>query len=273
MPIDLTELKASCSNCAMRELCLPIGLSADERRRADQLVYARRKVRRGADLHRAGDVFSAIYAIRSGFFKNDLVFEDGREQVMGFYMSGDILGVDGIDADRYACNAVALEDSEVCVIPFIRLEEISREVRGLQHQFHQVMGREMVRHQGVKTLLGSARAEVRVAAFLLNLSRRFESRGCSASELNLPMTREDIGSFLGLTLETVSRLFSQFQRGNLVAVQQKHVRILDAAGLGKIVGGAYGAGRPAAGTAIPKRRLPISGRPVAAALSALASGA
>ena len=234
-PTAFAQLKASCSNCGLRELCLPIGLSADEIERLDQLVYARRKVRRGEDLYRVGDAFSAIYAIRSGFFKNELVLEDGREQVMGFHMPGDILGIDGIGADRCACNAVALEDSEVCVIPFSRLEEISREVRGLQHQFHQFMSREMVRDQGVMLLLGSMRADARLAAFLLNLSRRLEARGYSASEFNLRMTREEIGSFLGLKLETVSRLFSKLQEANLVAVLQKHIRILDAGGLRRMV--------------------------------------
>jgi CRP/FNR family transcriptional regulator len=270
MPIDLTQLKASCSNCGLRELCLPIGLSAGDLKRLDQLVYARRKIRRGEDLYRAGNAFGAIYAIRSGFFKNDLVFADGREQVMGFHMSGDILGVDGIGADHYACNAVALEDSEVCVIPFIRLEEISREVRGLQHLFHQLMGREMLRYQGVKMLLGGARAEVRVAAFLLNLSQRFEARGYSASEFNLRMTREDLGSFLGLQLETVSRLFSKFQRAKLLDVMQKYIRILDAAGLRKIVGATELDGRCAARAVPSKRRLPASRRPISAAVSASA---
>ncbi len=261
IPLGLTQLKASCSNCGLCELCLPIGLSADEIERLDQLIYARRKVKCGEDLYRVGDSFSAIYAIRSGFFKNELVLEDGREQVMGFHMPGDILGIDGIGGDRYACNAVALEDSDVCVIPFSRLEEISREVRGLQHQFHQFMSREMVRDQGVMLLLGSMRAEARLAAFLLNLSRRFEARGYSASEFNLRMTREEIGSFLGLKLETVSRLFSKLQEENLVAVLQKHIRILDAAGLRKIVGPTDGAGRSAVGARLLTPRLPLNGRP------------
>ena len=265
IPIGLELLKASCSNCGLRELCLPIGLSAYELDRLDQLVYARRKVRRGEDLYRVGDSFSAIYAIRSGFFKNELVLEDGREQVMGFHMPGDILGIDGIGGDLYACNAVALEDSEVCVIPFIRLEEISREVRGLQHQFHQFMSREMVRDQGVMLLLGSMRAEARLAAFLLNLSRRFEARGYSASEFNLRMTREEIGSFLGLKLETVSRLFSQFQRANLVVVLQRYIRIVDAAGLRKIVASTDEAGRSAVGARLSRPELPRNGRPELAA--------
>lgn len=267
-PMGPAQLKSSCSNCGLRELCLPIGLSADEIERLDQLVYARRKVKRGEDLYRVGDSFGAIYAIRSGFFKNELVFEDGREQVMGFHMPGDILGIDGIGGDRYACNAVALEDSEVCVIPFSRLEDISRKVRGLQHKFHQFMSREMVRDQGVMLLLGSMRAEARLAAFLLNLSRRFEARGYSASEFSLRMTREEIGSFLGLKLETVSRLFSKMQDENLVAVLQKHIRIRDAAGLRKIVGPTDGAGRSAVGTRLPTPQLPLDGRPELAASSA-----
>lgn len=238
-----TPLKASCSNCGLRELCLPVGLSAEEVACLDQLVYARRKVARGEDLYLAGAPFSAIYAIRSGFFKNEMVFEDGRQQVMGFHMPGDILGVDGIASDRYACNAVALENSEVCVIPFSRLEEISREVHSLQHQFHQFLSREMMRDQGVMLLLGSMRADARLAAFLLNLSLRFEARGYSASEFNLRMTREEIGSFIGLQLETVSRLFSKFQEVKLIAVMQKNIRILDAAGLRQIVEASEGTSR------------------------------
>jgi len=265
IPMGPAQLKASCSNCGLRELCLPVGLSADEIERLDQLVYARRKVRRGEDLYRVGNSFSAIYAVRSGFFKNELVLEDGREQVMGFHMPGDILGIDGIGEDRYACNAVALEDSEVCVIPFLRLEEISRQVRCLQHQFNQFMGREMARDQGVMLLLGSMRAEARLAAFLLNLSRRFESRGYSASEFTLRMTREEIGSFLGLKLETVSRLFSKLQEGNLVAVLQKHIRILDAAALRKIADPTDGAGRSAHGTGPSKLQRPLDARPEMAA--------
>jgi CRP/FNR family transcriptional regulator, anaerobic regulatory protein len=268
MPTVTAQIKSSCSNCGLRELCLPIGLSADEFKRLDQLVYARRKIGRGEDLYRAGNAFSAIYAVRSGFFKNDLVYQDGRGQVIGFHMEGDILGIDGIGTDRYACNAVALEDSEVCVIPFSRLEEIAHGVRSLQRQFHQVMSREMVRNHDVMLLLG-ARAEVRLAAFLLNLSRRLKARGYSASQFTLRMTREEIGSFLWLKLETVSRMFSKFQQENLITVVQRHIRILDAAGLGNIVRPPGGEQRHAAGTGLSKRRLPLNGRPEPAVSSAL----
>jgi CRP/FNR family transcriptional regulator len=230
-PIDLHHLKAVCSGCSLRELCLPMGLTPDEIEHLDQLVYTRRRVKRGEGLYRPGDAFGSIYAVRSGFFKSGVVLEDGRDQVTGFHMPGEILGLDGIGTERHTCGATALEDSEVCVIPFSRLEEVSREVRTLQHQFHKVMSREIVRDQGVMMLLGTMRAEERLAAFLLNLSQRFVARGYSPAEFHLRMTREEIGSYLGLKLETVSRVFSRFQEAGLVAVQQKHIRILDPDGL------------------------------------------
>ena len=234
--INLQQLKSACSACSLHELCLPMGLSPEELERLDRLVATRRKVKRGESLYRTADPFGSIYAIRNGFFKSAIVLEDGRDQVTGFHMAGEILGLDGIGTERHTCNAIALEDSEVCVMPFARLEELSREVRNLQIQFHKVMSREIVRDQGVMTLLGTMRADERLAAFLLNLSQRFVARGYSPSEFHLRMTREEIGSYLGLKLETVSRIFSRFQADGLVAVQQKHIRILDSGGLQRVLG-------------------------------------
>jgi CRP/FNR family transcriptional regulator len=213
-----------------------MGLSHDEVEHLDQLLYTRRRVKRGESLYHTDDAFGSLYAIRAGFFKTTALFADGRDQVTGFHMPGEILGLDGIGAERHECNAVALEDSEVCVIPFSRLEELSREVRNLQHQFHKVMSREIVRDQGVMMLLGTMRAEERVAAFLLNLSQRFVARGFSPAEFYLRMTREEIGSYLGLKLETVSRIFSRFQEEGLVEVNQKHIRILSGDGLRHVLG-------------------------------------
>ena len=229
--IPLAVIKTACSNCNLRELCLPLGLSATELERLDDLVSTRRRLKRGEHLYRAGADFDAIYAIRAGFFKTDVLLEDGREQVTGFQMTGELLGLDGISSERHSCNAVALEDSEVCAIPFSHLESLSREIHTLQHHFHKVMSREIVRDHGVMMLLGTMRAEERLAAFLLNLSQRFTSRGFSPAEFYLRMTREEIGSYLGLKLETVSRAFSKFQEEGYIAVQQKHIRILDVAGL------------------------------------------
>ena len=229
--ISLSVIKTACSNCNLRELCLPFGLSLEELTRLDDLVSTRRRIKRGDHLYRAGEAFDAIYAIRSGFFKTDVLLEDGRDQVTGFQMAGELLGLDGISTEHHTCNAIALEDSEICAIPFSRLEILSREIHTLQHHFHKVMSLEIVRDHGVMMLLGTMRAEERLAAFLLNLSQRFTARGFSHAEFYLRMTREEIGSYLGLKLETVSRAFSKFQEEGYIAVQQKHIRILNVNGL------------------------------------------
>jgi CRP/FNR family transcriptional regulator len=229
--ICLSVIKTACSNCNLRELCLPFGLSLEELERLDDLISTRRRIKRGEHLYRAGAPFDSIFAIRSGFFKTDVLLEDGRDQVTGFQMAGELLGLDGISTEFHTCNAIALEDSEICSIPFSRLESLSREIHNLQHHFHKVMSREIVRDHGVMMLLGTMRAEERLAAFLLNLSQRFTARGFSHAEFYLRMTREEIGSYLGLKLETVSRAFSRFQEEGYIAVQQKHIRILDVNGL------------------------------------------
>ena len=228
-------IKVACSNCNLRELCMPMDLTTEELDRIDAVVGARRKVKRGATLFRNGEKFTSLYAIRTGFFKTCLVAEDGRDQVTGFQMAGEVIGLDGIVNERHACDAVALEDAEVCVMPFDRIEELSRDINALQHHVHKIMSREIVREHGVMLLLGSMRAEERLAAFLLNLVQRLHARGFSRSELVLRMTREEIGSYLGLKLETVSRTFSKFAEEGIIEVQQRHVRILNAEALKDIV--------------------------------------
>ena len=214
---------------------MPLGLNETEMERVDEVVATRRKVSRGDNLFRNGDKFNALYAIRTGFFKTRISAEDGRDQVTGFQMAGEIIGLDGIVSDHHTCDAVALEDAEVCVMPFDRIEELSREITSLQRHVHKIMSREIVRENGVMLLLGSMRAEERLAAFLLNLVQRLHARGFSQSELILRMTREEIGSYLGLKLETVSRTFSKFVEDGIVEVKQRHVRILNADALKLIV--------------------------------------
>ncbi len=214
---------------------MPLGLNEDELKRLDDLVAARRKISRGDILYRNGEKFSALYAIRTGFFKTTVAAEDGRDQVTGFQMAGEVIGLDGIVSDHHTCDAVALEDAEVCVMNFDRLEDLSREINALQRHVHKIMSREIVRENGVMLLLGSMRADERLAAFLLNLVQRLHARGFSQSELVLRMTREEIGSYLGLKLETVSRTFSKFVEEGIVEVKQRHVRILNPEALKLIV--------------------------------------
>ena len=234
---DITPqtIKVACSNCNLRELCMPLGLSNTELERLDDVVANRRKVKRGALLFRNGEKFQSLFAIRTGFFKTCIASEDGRDQVTGFQMAGEIIGLDGIMNDHHTCDAVALEDAEVCVMPCDRVEELSREITSLQRHVHRIMSREIVRENGVMLLLGSMRAEERLAAFLLNLVQRLHARGFSQSELVLRMTREEIGSYLGLKLETVSRTFSKFVEDGMVEVKQRHVRILNTDALKDII--------------------------------------
>lgn len=233
--INQQTIKVACSNCNLRELCMPLGLSSAELDRIDEMVASRRKIKRGSTLFRNGEKFSNLYAIRTGFFKTCVASEDGRDQVTGFQMAGEVIGLDGIVNDNHTCDAVALEDAEVCVMPFDRIEDLSREINALQRHVHKIMSREIVRENGVMLLLGSMRAEERLAAFLLNLVQRLHARGFSQSELVLRMTREEIGSYLGLKLETVSRTFSRFVEDGIVEVRQRHVRILNTDTLRDIV--------------------------------------
>ena len=228
-------IKIACSNCNLRELCMPVGLNDEELRRVDELVGTRKIIKRGALLFHSGEKFTSLYAVRIGFFKTCITTEDGRAQVTGFQMAGEIIGLDGIVDDQHTCDAIALEDAEVCVMPFDRIEEISREVNVLQHHVHKIMSREIVREHGVMFSLGSMRAEERVAAFLLNLLHRLQARGFSKSELVLRMTREEIGSFLGVKLETVSRIFSKLAEEKIIEVKQRNILVRDEQALKRIV--------------------------------------
>jgi CRP/FNR family transcriptional regulator, anaerobic regulatory protein len=250
---DLGRLRATCAACSLRELCLPAGLQAHELEKVERLVSQRRRLRKGEHLYSAGMPLAALYAVRSGFLKSCVLHEDGREQVAGFHMTGDLLGLDAIGGGRHVSDTVALEDSEMCEMPFALLEQISRELPCLQQELNRVMSREIIRDQGVMLLLGSMRAGERLAAFLLNLSQRFAARGYSAIEFNLRMTRQEIGSYLGLKLETVSRAFSEFQRRKLIRVRQRNVRIVDPAGLRAVLG-------PARWSPAPPRSAPHGGR-------------
>ncbi len=218
--------KVACSNCNLRELCLPVGLSEQDFERVEGLVSQRRRVERGQALFRDGEKFEALYAIRSGFFKTNLITEDGREQITGFQMAGEIMGLDGIVNDHFTCNAVALENSEVCLLPYDRVEMLAREVPSLQKHIHKIMSREIVRENSVMLLLGSMHANERLAAFLLNLIGRLKVRGYSQTEMVLRMTREEIGNYLGLKIETISRTFSKFVEDGILEVQQRAIKIL-----------------------------------------------
>jgi len=229
-PVD----PVACSNCALRDVCMPDDLTPADFERVDALICGARKVTRGETLYRQGDVFRNLYAIKGGAFKTVVALRDGREQITGFHIAGEPLGLDGIHAGEHTADAVALEDGMLCIMPYGRLERLCGEVRPMQRHLHRLMSGEIVRSTQLMALLGSMRAEERVSAFLLNLSERLRARRHAHLEFKLRMSREEIGSYLGMKLETVSRILSRFQSEQLIAVRGKQIRILDAQRLQRV---------------------------------------
>jgi CRP/FNR family transcriptional regulator, anaerobic regulatory protein len=220
-------IKTACKDCSLRELCLPLGLEADDLAALDGMVKRRRSLKKGEQLYRLGDPLQSLYAVRAGTFKSSGVMEDGRVQVAGFYLPGELLGMDAISTDKHPCSAEALEPSEVCEIPFNALEQLAHKIPGLQHQLLRVMSREIVRDEHTLMMVGRMTAEERFASCLISFSRRHERLGESGKEFRLSMSRQDLGDYLGLALETVSRLFSRFQEDGLIEVQGREVRLRD----------------------------------------------
>jgi CRP/FNR family transcriptional regulator len=216
-----------CTSCHLRDLCLPCGLSELDMGRLDALMFARRRIKAGEVLYHEGQAFASIYAVRSGTFRSTVMLADGREQVTNFHIGGELMGLDGAAQGNHASTATALEDAEICAIPYRHLCDLTQASPGMQQLLTRLMSRELVREHSLMLLLGSMNSEERLATFLLNFSRRLKARGYSASEFHLRMSRADIGSYLGLTLETVSRTFSSFQQHGLLDVDKRHIRILD----------------------------------------------
>lgn len=212
---------------SMHPMFIPQKLTAGESARLNAIVCSTQFVKRGETLYRAGDAFTSLYAVRTGCFKTVVVHRDGNEQVTGFHIPGEPLGLDGICSDEHNCVAVALEDSTVCVVPFGLLENLCHDMKAMQHHIHRMMSGEIVRESGLMMLLGTMSAEQRVAAFLISLAARMKARGYSAVEFSLRMTREEIGNYLGLKLETVSRTLSKLQKGGVVDTNGKQIRIID----------------------------------------------
>ena len=185
-------------------------------------------------LYHAGEDFTSVYAIRSGAIKTIKVTEDGEEQVTGFYLPGEIIGMDGLASNTHTNSAIALETSAICEIPFSRLEELSSKIPNLQRRFFQLMSKEIMHDQQLITLLSKNSAEERIGSLLLSISSRNHHRGLSAKDFFLPMSRSDIGNYLGLTIETVSRVFSRLNKLDIIELDKKHVVIKDIDGLKNI---------------------------------------
>lgn len=236
------DYQISCNNCRLAGICLPIALEAADIDKLDSIIQRGRPLRKGDHAYREHETFTSVYAVRSGTLKAYRVTDDGQEQVTGFYFPGEILGMDGIGMNRHASSARALETSAICEIPFERLGELSTRLPSLQRHFFQLMSQEIAYDQQLITLLGKNSAEQRIATLLISISTRNARRKLSATSFRLPMSRTDIGNYLGLTVETVSRVFSRFQKIGLLAVDNKEIVILDANALRET---ANGSGNPA----------------------------
>jgi CRP/FNR family transcriptional regulator len=218
---------ASGSAYSTQQSCMSSDITRDEVAKFEALICGTRVVRRGETLYRTGDTFESLYTLRMGSFKTVIVHRDGLEHVTGFHFVGDTLGLDGVCIHQHGCDAIALEDSIVCIVPFHLLEMLCREVKAIQHHVHRLLSREIVREANLMMQFGTMSAAQRLAAFLLNLSVRFSARGYSPTEFNLRMTRDEIGSYLGMKLETVSRMFSRLQKDGMIEPNGKHIRIID----------------------------------------------
>lgn len=229
--ISLDKIKVACRDCSLSTLCLPMGLRPDDVDRLDAIVKRNRPLQRGDHLFRAGDTFRNLYVVKTGAVKTFTQTNDGDEHVVGFHLPGEVLGLDAIQDGQHGCSARALETTAICELPFERLEDLSANIPSLQHQMFRLLSKEIGQEADMMALLGRSTAEERVASFLLSLSERFRRRGFSPTDFFLSMSRQEIGSYLGLALETVSRLFTRFQDEKILKVERKHVQILDIDGL------------------------------------------
>jgi CRP/FNR family transcriptional regulator len=226
----------SCGSCRLNELCLPIALDKNEIHQLDEIVERNRPYQKGDHLYRQNDEFKSVYAVRSGSFKSYMVSGNGHGRVTGFYLPGEIIGMDGIASKHYANSTLSMEHSSVCEIPFTQLEKLSHEIPSLQHHFFAIMANEIAKDQQIHTILSSYTAEERTASFLLGLSARYSKIGLSAVRFHLPMTRGDIAEYLGLTVETISRIFTSLQKKGFIEVNNREIALLDVAALRGIIG-------------------------------------
>lgn len=235
--INFKSLKASCKNCSLAELCLPRGLNKDDLQTLDDIIQNRRLAQKNEMIFRQGERSDCIYAVRSGSVKTYTTAKDGEEQVLGFHLPGEILGLDGLDNHIHSCSGIALDTSTICELPITELNALCVQIPGLQEQLLSLISEEISKDHTMLLLLAKRNAEQKLATFLINLSGRFKARGYSADKFDLTMSRYDIGNYLGLADETVSRLISRFKEQKIVNADRKRISILDHDSLCKIAEG------------------------------------
>lgn len=232
-----TTHQAHCKDCSLASLCLPLSLDLEDMDALDEIVKRGRPLKKGEFLFRQGDTFNSVFAVRSGALKTFSLSDAGEEQITGFHLPSELVGLSGMDTELYPVSAQALETTSVCEIPFERLDELSVSLPQLRRQLMRIMSREIRDDQQMMLLLSKKTADERIATFLVNLSARFRARGFSANQFRLSMSRNEIGNHLGLAVETVSRVFTRFQQSKLLEAEGKEVHILDPIELCALAGG------------------------------------
>ena len=238
--LDLARLRLGCAQCSLQQLCLPAGVNAKELVRLEEIVRRKRPIERGERLFRAGDALTSVYVARQGAFKTLTVSESGEEQVVGFHLAGELVGLDALGTGQHRCEAVALVTSHVCEVPFQDLANVAAQLPSLQQQLLRVIGQSADRDQDHMEMLVRRQANERIALFLHGLSERLRRLGESGSQFKLPMSREDIARFLGLALETVSRGFSRLQEEGVISVLGRRLEILNHVQLDRLAHGGDG---------------------------------
>ncbi|MBB2496173.1 fumarate/nitrate reduction transcriptional regulator Fnr [Aquipseudomonas ullengensis] len=228
---------AHCKDCSLAPLCLPLSLDMEDMDALDHIVKRGRPLKKGEFLFRQGDTFNSVFAVRAGALKTFTLSDGGEEQITGFHLPSELVGLSGVDTELYPVSAQALETTSVCEIPFDRLDELSVQLPQLRRQLMRVMSREIRDDQQMMLLLSKKTADERIATFLVNLSARFRARGFSANQFRLAMSRNEVGNYLGLAVETVSRVFTRFQQNGLINADGKEVQILDPIELCALAGG------------------------------------
>ncbi|MVW75641.1 fumarate/nitrate reduction transcriptional regulator Fnr [Pseudomonas xionganensis] len=229
--------QAHCKDCSLASLCLPLSLNMEDMDALDEIVKRGRPLKKGEFLFRQGDAFNSVFAVRSGALKTFSLSDGGDEQITGFHLPSELVGLSGMDSEIYPVSAVALETTSVCEIPFERLDDLAMKLPQLRRQLMRIMSREIRDDQQMMLLLSKKTADERIATFLVNLSARFRARGFSANQFRLAMSRNEIGNYLGLAVETVSRVFTRFQQNQLLEAEGKEVHILDPIELCALAGG------------------------------------
>jgi len=225
--ISFEALWVACKNCSLATLCLPMGLTSDDVARLDDIVKRTRPLHRGDYVFRNGERFHSLYVVKTGSVKTYAPSPEGGEHVLGFHLPGELVGLDAIEKEVHVCSAKVLETSAICEVPFSNLEALSNTIPSLQRQLYRLLSKEIGHDTEMLLLLGKKNAEERLAAFLLSISKRLRKRGLSPTDFYLSMSRYEIGNYLGLAVETVSRLFTRFQDDGLLKVDRKHIELRD----------------------------------------------